>query len=71
MNCVVNWVIRHMKPEHEEFLKSQCNRLKNGQCSTLRCLKRGGYPEKGKTVDVATCEAYEIYLLLKNAEEKG
>jgi hypothetical protein len=59
-----------MKPEHEKFLTEQCNRLKNGQCTTLSCLKRGGYPEKGKTVDVATCEAYEIYLLLKKKESK-
>jgi hypothetical protein len=59
-----------MKPEHEKFLTEQCNRLKNGQCSTLRCLKRGGYPEKGKTHELATCEAYEIYLLLKEKDAK-
>jgi hypothetical protein len=47
--------------ELHEWLKPQCSRLLYGQCSTLRCLKRGGYVRPGPVdYNIATCEPYEI-----------
>jgi hypothetical protein len=45
-----------------KWLKTECNRLANGQCTTLACLKRGGYQLGTAPVDVsiATCEAFEM-----------
>lgn len=52
-----------------EWAKSQCNRYVNGQCSTLGCMKRGGY-KRGEPVadyDMATCEAHETVKALTRA----
>ena len=46
---------------NDEWLKAQCNRYVNGQCSTLTCLKRGGYVRgTPPNYDTATCEPHEI-----------
>ncbi len=50
------------------WLKEQCSRLLHGQCSTRRCLVRGGYGGKGPVnLDGATCEPYEIWKALHAA----
>jgi hypothetical protein len=51
----------------QPWLKEQCGRLMYGQCTTARCLKRGGYkgPEDyDAAVARATCEPYELSQLL-------
>lgn len=50
-----------LKPDVVEWLTEQCSRLKNGRCSTLGCLRRGGYVGPPASYDIATCEAYEIF----------
>ena len=47
---------------NDRWLKGQCNRYRNGQCATSRCLVRGGYVRGSALVnlDAATCEAHEI-----------
>ena len=49
-----------MKPDIPDWLNEQCSRLKYGQCTTRRCLVRGGYTGPPASPDIATCEAYEI-----------
>lgn len=42
----------------------QCNRYANGFCSTLNCMKRGGYvrgESRPGDREMATCEAHELY----------
>lgn len=47
------------------WLKPQCSRLIYGQCSTRKCLVRGGWkPGPATNYDLATCEPYEISVLL-------
>lgn len=50
-----------------EWLANQCNKLKNGTCTTLACLMRGGW-RKGEKIhtDVATCIPLEISMELLN-----
>lgn len=56
------------RTNNDQWLKDQCNRYKNGQCTTLACVMRGGYKidqdlqGKGDGYDpeIATCEAHEI-----------
>lgn len=57
-----------------DWLKEQCSRLMYGQCSTLSCLRRGGYKPSGdrtadyvSRINLATCEAYEIKQALRPA----
>lgn len=59
-----------------EYLKRECARLTNGYCSTLNCLKRGGYQgvpvnvENWKTpYEIATCEPYEAFQALKDQKD--
>jgi hypothetical protein len=56
---------------NEEWLKDQCNRYTNGQCSTLSCLRRGGYKRGQVPVDyqLATCHAHEIVRKLELLDE--
>lgn len=49
--------------EAETWLRSQCNRYINGQCTTLACMIRGAWTP-GNTQDVATCEPHETILRL-------
>lgn len=52
----------------EEWSKDQCSRLLHGQCSTRRCLMRGGYPGRGEVdCGMATCEPFEVSQLLAAA----
>jgi hypothetical protein len=47
----------------EDWLRSQCNRLKNGLCSSTCCLERGGDDRKygiNRDYSMATCFAFEI-----------
>lgn len=55
-----------------EWLKSQCNRYPNGYCSTVKCLKDGGYVRGDKDFDRnrATCEPHEILLELENLKDE-
>ena len=47
-------------------LKAECNRYTNGQCSTLACLKRGGYQRGDKPdYETATCERHEQVMALE------
>ena len=58
--------------KNAEWLKSQCNRYVNGECHTLRCMKRGGYKHgKVETYDCATCEPHEILLELEDLREEN
>lgn len=52
-----------VKPDIADWLKPQCQRLRYRRCTTLYCLRRGGYIGKGGPTDysIATCEPYEIY----------
>lgn len=47
-----------------EILKTQCNALMYGSCSTLACLRRGGYtkglPLEQRLAIVPTCEAQDM-----------
>lgn len=54
--------------EQAEWLEHQCDRLTYGKCTTLSCLKRGGYDKSksyGNSADavyeLATCIPREIY----------
>lgn len=52
--------------ELREWCKDQCARLISGECTTRRCLVRGGYKfQRSVLADIATCEAKEIYDLLE------
>ena len=55
---------KESQKENIEWLKDQCNRYVNGQCSTLSCLRRGGYKVGGYSYDIATCNPHEIILKL-------
>ena len=50
-----------MKDEHKQFLTENCNRLKYGKCSTLGCLRRGGYTKGAPDYNQATCIPFEIF----------
>lgn len=43
------------------WLKPQCSRLMYGRCTTLYCLRRGGYTGEPADASIATCEAYESF----------
>lgn len=60
-----------MNKEQFEFLKGHCNKLENGLCSTLNCLKRGGL-RKGEKPDysLATCVPLEITKEFERLEEE-
>ena len=48
--------------EVAEWLREQCSRLKHGQCTTRRCIIRGGYSGRGGfDIRIATCEAKEAH----------
>lgn len=49
----------------DNWLKPMCSRLMHGRCTTLYCLKRGGYTGEPADASIATCEAYESYNALK------
>ena len=49
------------------WLNPQCSRLMYGRCTTLYCLRRGGYAGEPADASMATCEPYEIYNLLQPA----
>ena len=57
---------------NDEWLKYQCNRYANGQCSTLACLRRGGYKRGDVPVnyDLATCHAHEVLVELENLRQQ-
>lgn len=38
----------------------ECNRYKNGRCSTAVCLMRGGYSGGPVDYSLATCEGHEL-----------
>lgn len=38
----------------------ECNRYKNGRCSTAFCLMRGGYTGGPVDYSLATCEGHEL-----------
>lgn len=51
-----------------------CSKFANGECMTMRCLKRGGL-RPGKPVTIpdsqnATCEAYETAVILRRLAAK-
>src|SRR5687767_11846150 len=49
-----------------EYLKSQCNRYANSECTTLSCMKRGGFvPGVPATPEIATCEYHESITALE------
>lgn len=43
------------------WAKTQCNKYANGQCTTARCMRRGGF-SSGSCPDfqLATCEYHEV-----------
>lgn len=49
--------------------EKSCNRYVNGYCSTLRCLRRGGYEINSGPCDhaIATCEEHETAIALRAA----
>ena len=53
-----------MKSDDE--LKAECNRYVNGHCSTVGCLKRGGWKQGDDyqaSLERSTCDAHEIVTL--------
>lgn len=63
-----------IEEEHIEWIGRKCNRVVNGTCHTLSCLRRGGYKDGeswNKDNNVSTCIPYEIYLELKNEKANG
>lgn len=53
-----------------EWNGSICNKIVNGECSTSKCLIRGGWdPKSGRKMDPAsaTCEALETVNALREA----
>jgi hypothetical protein len=61
---VMDGGIMEQRQKPDEWLKTQCNRYANGQCSTAACLIRGGYSGGRPDYDVATCEAHELWMEL-------
>lgn len=57
------------RPSTVELLSEQCNRLKYGQCSTRRCLVRGGYAGAPVNYDIATCEIFEAVSVVNQCKE--
>lgn len=60
--------------EHIEWVGSKCNRVVNGTCHTLSCLRRGGYVDGqmvGWDVNVSTCVAYEVWKELNEKASGG
>lgn len=53
-----------------EWLKPQCARLMYGRCTTLYCLKRGGYTGEPADAGIATCEPYELFTLLPRVSDQ-
>lgn len=49
-----------LKDDIQPWLTEQCSRLMYGQCTTARCVKRGGWTGGGYDPAIATCEAYEV-----------
>lgn len=48
------------EPSTMDYLRSQCSRFISGQCTTLRCIRRGGYSGSGGyNPEIATCEYWE------------
>lgn len=66
-------VVVELKKDIQPWLKEQCSRLMYGQCTTSRCLKRGGYTGGGYSASIATCEAYEVSnaLTVARGEQEG
>jgi len=61
---------KHTPEEVAELIKfhsAQCNKLVNGTCNTLRCMKRGGWPDLKRFND-STCEYLETTKLLARLE---
>lgn len=50
-----------IKPDVHTWLKESCSRLVHGQCTTARCIERGGWTGGKYDPSIATCEAYEAY----------
>ena len=62
-----------INPDHDRWLRNQCNKLKYGRCSMRACLYRGGYRGEGSDLlfverGIATCEPYEIHRQLERGE---
>lgn len=53
----------------DNWLKPMCSRLMYGRCTTLYCLKRGGYTGEPSDASIATCEAYESYNALSGQSD--
>ena len=52
------------------WLAKGCSRLTHGQCTTRRCIIRGGYSGSGGyDPDIATCEEKERYDRLTRADD--
>lgn len=43
-----------------EQYKQECNFFVNGECSTLICLRRGGYDSTNRLTVQPTCAAREV-----------
>jgi len=49
-------------------LKESCNRYTNGECTTRRCLVRGGWESGPPDYSTATCEDHETIQALSGIE---
>jgi len=49
-----------MMKELEEWCLSRCNKHVYGRCTTVTCLKRGGWTGGPPRYEIATCEELEI-----------
>ncbi len=62
------------KNKMTKFLTENCNKLKNGTCHSLNCLKRGGYV-RGVSIagdhSIATCEILELHKFLEIRKDNG
>lgn len=57
--------------EHYDWLRGECSRLNNGECTTARCIKRGGWQGGPYDPAIATCVPYEIYRKLQEGRTDG
>lgn len=63
--------IKNLSPDCIDWLKSECNRYVNGNCTTRSCYIRGGWDGKPITLSdfqsiKTTCMAHEILERLNN-----
>lgn len=57
-----------------EFIKKECNRYVNRECTTLGCFKRGGWIRGGRKPPKdfePTCQVHELVLYVEKLEKEN